>query len=159
MGVWIETLFTQDDSILIYVTPYVGVWIETSISRAASANCKVTPYVGVWIETSRLRLVLSHPNVTPYVGVWIETLNYLYYNYLPLSLLMWECGLKHALFKKCFWSYRSLLMWECGLKLDNLPTPENIKSVTPYVGVWIETRFSGEPCKSRLCHSLCGSVD
>ena len=33
------------------------------------------------------------------------------------SLLMWECGLKHALFKKCFWSY----------------------SVTPYVGVWIET--------------------
>ena len=159
MGVWIETLFTQDDSILIYVTPYVGVWIETSISRAASANCKVTPYVGVWIETSRLRLVLSHPNVTPYVGVWIETLNYLYYNYLPLSLLMWECGLKHALFKKCFWSYRSLLMWECGLKLDNLPTPENIKSVTPYVGVWIETWSCGIRPSISPSHSLCGSVD
>ena len=73
---------------------------------------------------------------------------------------MWECGLKHSVFKRgnhwyavtpyvgvwietmpvCLMQARagSLLMWECGLKQQR-----RIKAipcvVTPYVGVWIET--------------------
>ena len=33
----------------------------------------------------------------------------------------------------------SLLMWECGLKLD-MGLGKTVTTVTPYVGVWIETR-------------------
>ena len=32
-------------------------------------------------------------------------------------------------------------------------------NVTPYVGVWIETRLHGWPRKRTESHSLCGSVD
>ena len=31
--------------------------------------------------------------------------------------------------------------------------------VTPYVGVWIETRESEGKSEHTPCHSLCGSVD
>ena len=34
----------------------------------------------------------------------------------------------------------SLLMWECGLKLLKSLILQPIKRVTPYVGVWIETK-------------------
>ena len=34
--------------------------------------------------------------VTPYVGVWIETTCAQSYPTVILSLLMWECGLKHT---------------------------------------------------------------
>ena len=30
-------------------------------------------------------------------------------------------------------------MWECGLKLELAPTIPELVTVTPYVGVWIET--------------------
>ena len=50
------------------------------------------------------------------MGVWIETLNSLTINHLPVSLLMWECGLK------------------LGVMPDGI-----VGKVTPYVGVWIET--------------------
>ena len=47
------------------VTPYVGVWIETLPSNEQETHIQVTPYVGVWIETDALkgamRWIESHP--------------------------------------------------------------------------------------------------
>ena len=55
----------------------------------------VTPYVGVWIETVRECCSKPLGHVTPYVGVWIETISNFDTVNNSLSLLMWECGLKH----------------------------------------------------------------
>ena len=55
---------------------------------------------------------------------------------------MWECGLKHEPSKGCFGTPLSLLMWECGLKQLNIHGIRIHTPVTPYVGVWIETKFS-----------------
>ena len=41
----------------------------------------------------------------------------------------------------------SLLMWECGLKPQNHIDELDEARVTPYVGVWIETRM---PCARRV---------
>ena len=57
-----------------------------------------------------------------------------------LSLLMWECGLKQNTTvgeNAVAWS---LLMWECGLKHRQMPRVGLRVRVTPYVGVWIETK-------------------
>ena len=51
------------------------------------------------------------------MGVWIETSHRIY-----------------PLFK-----FESHPTWVCGLKLRNTVITENGYSVTPYVGVWIET--------------------
>ena len=56
-----------------------------------------------------------------------------------LSLLMWECGLKHMIMEDGLLSAWSLLMWECGLKQPGIPVLPRVPKVTPYVGVWIET--------------------
>ena len=53
------------------------------------------------------------------MGVWIETNFVSHGQGATTSLLMWECGLKHRL---------------VGIRKD-------ICNVTPYVGVWIETRL------------------
>ena len=55
------------------------------------------------------------------------------------SLLMWECGLKRLDGVEHSASVKSLLMWECGLKLCVTDISDNACTVTPYVGVWIET--------------------
>ena len=52
------------------------------------------------------------------MGVWIETSITLIFNYSFLSLLMWECGLK------LYFAIQGYV-----------PV-----AVTPYVGVWIETK-------------------
>ena len=93
---------------------------------------------------------------------------------------MWECGLKHPNTWRANQHVMSLLMWECGLKHRSSPVMAKPFTVTPYVGVWIETtkaqveitkqmsllmwecglklkRIDGLRCKH--CHSLCGSVD
>ena len=51
----------------------MGVWIETRMTVDELYAVKVTPYVGVWIETDYSRLTSQN----------------------LVSLLMWECGLKH----------------------------------------------------------------
>ena len=94
---------------------------------------------------------------------------------------MWECGLKQLQSYTIATVGWSLLMWECGLKLLAIGATKRIWSVTPYVGVWIET-VSGWSERNRervtpyvgvwietvipmftkwlnLSHSLCGSVD
>ena len=83
------------------VTPYVGVWIETHIADYLTGNMLVTPYVGVWIETEPHQCFPHNYRVTPYVGVWIETALFELWSYkIILSLLMWECGLKHKRFAR-----------------------------------------------------------
>ena len=100
-------------------------------------HAPVTPYVGVWIETVPCGKTSFRGCVTPYVGVWIETLHNQITQNRPLSLLMWECGLKR---------------YETGY--------EHCKTkVTPYVGVWIETASSKPNAVHTGSHSLCGSVD
>ena len=50
-------------------------------------------------------------------------------------------------------------MWECGLKL-RMPARAPLRMhVTPYVGVWIETRQAPYRRMTTRSHSLCGSVD
>ena len=56
---------------------------------------QVTPYVGVWIETEGYFHIKTDGKVTPYVGVWIETTQSEMRWAQKMSLLMWECGLKH----------------------------------------------------------------
>ena len=53
----------------------------------------------------------------------------------------------------------SLLMWECGLKHVQAVLVCLVCEVTPYVGVWIETLDLRIIKKQKLSHSLCGSVD
>ena len=55
------------------VTPCVGVWIETLPKNPQTLKVLVTPCVGVWIETVKKNIVLIPTKVTPCVGVWIET--------------------------------------------------------------------------------------
>ena len=77
--------------------------------------------------------------VTPYVGVWIETIGGINNSQIKKSLLMWECGLKlHGEYQLGL-LYLSLLMWECGLKHIQKLSLVIFDTVTPYVGVWIET--------------------
>ena len=52
---------------------------------------------------------------------------------------MWECGLKLLYESRICANTLSLLMWECGLKLYSQLFFGEQLSVTPYVGVWIET--------------------
>ena len=61
-----------------------------------------------------------------------------------MSLPAWECGLKRIIewIKKIF--ERSLPAWECGLKQNFVNISCIWRSVTPRVGVWIETRFTYE---------------
>ena len=59
---------------------------------------------------------------------------------VTMSLLMWECGLKPVSSATLREIASSLLMWECGLKLWSYQLRMYHTRVTPYVGVWIETR-------------------
>ena len=73
----------------------MGVWIETNRLGLGFGRSRVTPYVGVWIETWKCGIKPSISQVTPYVGVWIETRYVSSVTLADVSLLMWECGLKH----------------------------------------------------------------
>ena len=57
----------------------------------------------------------------------------------------WVCGLKLASNSMTEEEYKSHPSWVCGLKLSNLVTQGIGLHVTPFVGVWIETR----PCRQR----------
>ena len=66
VGVWIETIASNEDYSLENVTPCVGVWIETISQSSQSIPRGVTPCVGVWIETGSCFLSSSR--------VWSHTL-------------------------------------------------------------------------------------
>ena len=71
---------------------------------------------------------------------------------------MWECGLKHARGGTVLICNRHSL---CGSVDWNIydRTGVIVTSVTPYVGVWIETTYSVCILIPKDSHSLCGSVD
>ena len=141
------------------VTPYVGVWIETFFAKNNRNNNTVTPYVGVWIETVVLHSIKLWKAVTPYVGVWIETITY---------RLSTGTAASHSLCGSVDWnrSSRSYFRYNmshslCGSVDWNPKFSADIYGnvVTPYVGVWIETRRLMVRPLLRPSHSLCGSVD
>ena len=144
----------------------MGVWIETKAYVNTLHNRGVTPFVGVWIETSKANMVESDFCVTPFVGVWIETeispcfclrrkshpswvcglkQRKLAHKYkINASHPSWVCGLKHYVVNHTDFANQSHPSWVCGLKL--LVPHTFIKSiiVTPFVGVWIETKATGK---------------
>ena len=148
----------------------VNIWIQLRHSLCGSVD---------WNEKGGK--VENISTVTPYVGVWIETKPARYHLRTWRSLLMWECGLKPSPGRLSWRNFMSLLMWECGLKpvywkllllnrqshslcgsVDwnpNRTCAMCMRTVTPYVGVWIETDCAIRSRMSRNCHSLCGSVD
>ncbi len=52
----------------------------------------------------------------------------------------WVCGLKHPLRPVYRSGHRSHPSWVCGLKLIITPAALTRTTVTPFVGVWIETQ-------------------
>ena len=71
----------------------------------------------------------------------------------------WVCGLK------LFYDSRHLLQqvshpsWVCGLKHYFTSVLINVQSVTPFVGVWIETLTNNSTQQVHICHTLRGCVD
>ena len=70
-------------------------------------------------------------------------LNLLIYNMLLdiESHPTWVCGLKHIHITKETTVLLSHPTWVCGLKLRLGERSQSSIHVTPYVGVWIETRL------------------
>ena len=70
----------------------------------------------------------------------------------------WVCGLKHLGDRHTLRQTESHPAWVCGLKPKENRSTGKILSVTPCVGVWIETDRYG--CISHICrHTLRGCVD
>ena len=131
MGVWIETVKTEQQSSKEIVTPCVGVWIETSSPKRNRKPGKSHP---AWVcglkpllQIHRGINIGSHPawvcglkqnaykemqdaiNVTPCVGVWIETRKQIIQKADFMSHPAWVCGLKHDLCARLFDIYSHTL--------------------------------------------------
>ena len=124
----------------VNVTPYVGVWIETSHSTSEEVRTGVTPYVGVWIETST-----RHKR---YLGRYCHSLcgsvdwNMTYSMPCQQTQSHSLCGSVDWNLKGVNEIYNLLSHSLCG-SVDWNKTmywDRWIGDVTPYVGVWIETR-------------------
>ena len=76
--------------------------------------------------------------VTPFVGVWIETAQRARLEAAGMSHPSWVCGLKLEMCGLFIISIMSHPSWVCGLKpeMDSIGMQQ---TVTPFVGVWIET--------------------
>ena len=114
------------------------------------------------------------------MGVWIETI----YQTLIINILkshpVWVCGLKLDLFSVEAFKNESHPVWVCGLKLNTMlnnranilshpvwvcglkhplrPVYHSGHSVTPCMGVWIETSSSARYCRYFASHPVwvCG---
>ena len=71
----------------------------------------------------------------------------------------WVCGLKLKAGAKSYSIKESHPSWVCGLKLLISSKPPLATSVTPFVGVWIETITAVGVIKRLLSHTLRGCVD
>ena len=177
-------------------------WIETSLCTSLLQAQYVTPCVGVWIETISFapldNFVGSHP-------AWVCGLKHVCLAYFGCQIgshPAWVCGLKRRLIEIFTDKGESHPAWVCGLKLKKMSiTPSRVlshpawvcglkraltggditkESVTPCVGVWIETctcwilssvrvshpawvcglkPSSGTTGGGSLCHTLRGWVD
>ena len=100
---------------------------------------RVTPYVGVWIETCPRSLSPVRWIVTPYVGVWIETPSPMAVMCWRVSHPTWVCGLKRAYYQYITLNHSHTLRGCVDWNTIYLHFPTKGR-VTPYVGVWIETK-------------------
>ena len=139
VGVWIETSVQSAPDVGSTVTPFVGVWIETCDREEERHQHQVTPFVGVWIETYGEQIRNRFGFVTPFVGVWIETDGRLRLALYFRSHPSWVCGLKLVWIYQSVSIYKSHPSWVCGLKPSEGSYTWLLWSVTPFVGVWIET--------------------
>ena len=74
MGVWIETVDADIQSIERKVTPFVGVWIETQIKQKQyEAENASHPSWVCGLKLKIIEFIERRTQVTPFVGVWIET--------------------------------------------------------------------------------------
>ena len=139
MGVWIETEEIECFYEIILSHP---VWV-CGLKHIAALNRDalglVTPCMGVWIETCDpcrlVRSCQSHP-------VWVCGLKQILPQPKKLksrSHPVWVCGLKPPRLPPADGSGQSHPVWVCGLKLGRCYRISNRKSVTPCMGVWIET--------------------
>ena len=163
------------------VTPFVGVWIETSCCDSSAALCSVTPFVGVWIETFVWYHAVKSSECHTLRGCvdW----NYKYacihndrteghtlrgcvdWNYLPLNIQI--APYSHTLRGCVDWNSQALRInsnleghtlrgcvdWNSCAPGQLLPI-----SVTPFVGVWIETFFTEDESVNDMSHPswVCG---
>ena len=183
VGVWIETTTLDSSSDDDVVTPFVGVWIETlSVSQnwRALTSHTLRGCVDWNMEASEVdNLPLSHtlrgcvdwnnnqsknsltcPSVTPFVGVWIETRrpscqNRRYPCHTLRGCVDWNFSLYNVMPQEV----ESHPSWVCGLKLLVLSSKYVLIWVTPFVGVWIETRRCGRYDQLQAGHTLRGCVD
>ena len=123
---------------------------------------------------------IPHNRVTPCVGVWIETTLVPTIASFPKSHPAWVCGLKLHNYPADETKRRSHPAWVCGLKLlaknlmtswishtlrgcvdwnSTLPYRCISFSVTPCVGVWIETIIYIDYWIMAKSHTLRGCVD
>ena len=142
----------------VEVTPFVGVWIETYQQQWCNMLSGVTPFVGVWIETRVVRDDWAERSVTPFVGVWIETILPVNSQTSGRSHPSWVCGLKPSFLMLLSQHLRSHPSWVCGLKLLLLAISA-LMYVTPFVGVWIETKAEHGALRWMCSHTLRGCVD
>ena len=125
----------------------------------ADGVSRVTPFVGVWIETCRRPSCSeekpSHPS-------WVCGLK-LGNNALSHTLIKshpsWVCGLKHLVYEAFHTAYVSHPSWVCGLKPLRWWHHCALWSVTPFVGVWIETPKTHKIETGVNRHTLRGCVD
>ena len=117
----------------------------TSFTRRRSS---VTPCVGVWIETHGWQTV---PIYVPSHPAWVCGLKHVLGAENIENLLShpaWVCGLKQDIAHSTHTDSLSHPAWVCGLKhIIDIIFPHE-RTVTPCVGVWIETK---PDCQNRLC--------
>ena len=95
--------------------------------------------MGVCIETSVTSYRSKLKVVTPYMGVCIETKSQFRSRALQSSHPIWVCVLKQVVGVRLLLAGASHPIWVCVLKLHQAYLDEVVESVTPYMGVCIET--------------------
>ena len=163
MGVWIETSGGWLTYHQLRSHPSWVCGLKLNSARLQVWPLRVTPFVGVWIETLHSALVRhsgkSHPSwvcglkqcCTPIAGSdykshpsWVCGLKPhtdKFYNWFDMSHPSWVCGLKLVWIYQSVSIYKSHPSWVCGLKPSEGSYTWLLWSVTPFVGVWIETEL------------------
>ena len=124
------------------VTPCVGVWIETVIVSSSKSCIGGHTLRGCVDWNLTVCNTPSKNAVTPCVGVWIETgAIWVIWNAVRKSHPAWVCGLKQQ------WPIRLPVQLGHTLRgcVDWNPHAQTLtnkfNTVTPCVGVWIETKI------------------
>ena len=114
-------------------------WNRLRVSKRSSGGW-VTPCMGVWIETITMLTSWAARVVTPCMGVWIETASCLQYRLQPGGHTLYGCVDWNDFYHNAYIKSRaSHPVWVCGLKPIRWYARCAPWTVTPCMGVWIET--------------------